>query len=122
MKLIASSDYEVIDRNPLTLKAGELVKVGRRDEGWEGWVWVSTEEGRGSYVPQELLVNPTAVIGDMVAVVEDFTAKDLSVKMGEEVESLDEVKGWLWCRNHTGAEGWLPAYLLRKLDIVDSID
>lgn len=113
MKLTANSDYEVIDRNPLSLQAGQRVKVGRRDDGWDGWVWVSTEEGQGSYVPEELLGNPAASVGDMVEVVGKFIAKDLSVKKEEEVEILDEVKGWLWCRNREGAEGWLPAYLLR---------
>jgi len=36
----------------------------------------------------------------------------LSVKKQEMVASIREVKGWHWCRNQAGDEGWLPSYLL----------
>ena len=115
MQYEATSDYEVIDRNPLAIKAGDTVKVGRRDEGWDGWVWVSTEDGRGSYVPEELLAQADAAMGSDVSITGEFTAKDLSIIKGEVVDCLKEVKGWLWCRNGSGVEGWLPAYLMRAL-------
>lgn len=111
----ATSDYEVIDRNPLSIKAGDKVKVGRRDEGWDGWVWVTSGDGSASYIPEELLVPEEASQGSEVSVNAEFTSKDLSVIKGEVVECLKEVKGWLWCRNGAGVEGWLPAYLMRRI-------
>ena len=114
MKLKATCDYQVIDRNALALAVGDQVKVGRPDAGWEGWVWVSVEDGRGTYVPRDILEDADASPGALTAVLSEFQAKDLSVTKGEEVETLKEVQGWLWCRNAKQDEGWLPAYLLRE--------
>ena len=105
----ANADYIVIDRAPLTLVAGQTVRLGRRDADWPGWVWVTADDGRGSYVPEEVV---SATGGDLATVTVAFQAQDLSVKKQESVTSLREVKGWHWCRNGAGQEGWLPAYLL----------
>jgi hypothetical protein len=107
---LATADYEVIDRAPLTLEAGDVVRHGQADTDWPGWVWVTAITGRGSYVPEDLL----CLLTDGTArVTQPFHARDLTVKKGDSIESLREVKGWHWCRNPQGAEGWLPAYLLR---------
>lgn len=109
-RMNATSDYEVIDRNPLSLIQGQVVRMGAPDPGWPGWIWVTADDGRGSHVPEDIC-QPA---GEGVAVVlRDFEARDLSVRGGDEVVSLDEVNGWHWCRRPDGLEGWLPAYLLR---------
>lgn len=108
---ITTADYEVIDRAPLILELGDQVRVGKKDIDWPGWVWVTAINGRGSYVPEEILAEGE----DATARVEQpFHARDLSVVKGEPVLSVREVKGWHWCRNDDGEEGWLPAYLLRE--------
>ena len=107
--LRASADYAVIDRAPLTLRVGQEVRVGRKDMDWPGWVWVTSDDGRGSYVPEDILI-PEGTEGARVQ--QAFQAHDLSVKKNEVVTSLREVKGWHWCRDDKGNEGWLPAYLL----------
>lgn len=108
---ITTADYEVIDRAPLVLAAGERVRLGQRDADWPGWIWVTSISGRGSYVPEEML----AKAEDGTAEVrQPFHARDLSVVKDESVTSLREVKGWHWCRNEDGEEGWLPSYLLRE--------
>ena len=105
----ANADYTVIDRAPLTLTPGQNVRLGRRDADWPGWVWATSEDGRGSYVPEDVV---EAKEGDTAAVTQAFAAHDLSVKKNDIVTSLREVMGWHWCSNHAGLEGWLPAYLL----------
>jgi len=107
--LRASADYAVIDRAPLALRIGQDVRVGRKDVDWPGWVWVTTEDGRGSYVPEDILIPVNA---DTARVQQAFQAHDLSVKKSDQVTSLREVKGWHWCQDAAGNEGWLPAYLL----------
>lgn len=108
----ATADYQVIDRAPLSLAPGDRVRTGRPDAGWPGWTWVTAGDGRGSYVPDEILA-PCAEAGT-AEVVAEFHARDLSVRRGDAVVSLREVKGWHWCRGADGTEGWLPAYLLRR--------
>jgi hypothetical protein len=105
----ANTNYTVLDRSPLTISTGDTVTVGPRDKSWEGWIWVSTEDGRGSYVPEEIL----EIAGASAVVKTSFSARDLSVQQGEKVTALREVKGWLWCRNAAGSEGWLPEFVLR---------
>ena len=108
--LIATADYQVIDRAPLTLAAGDAVRLGPADADWPGWIWVTALNGRGSYVPEDHLEpQPDGTARVLTA----FAAHDLSVRRGDPVTSLREVKGWHWCRDHAGAEGWLPSYLLR---------
>ena len=106
---IVTADYTVIDRAPLALEKGELVRVGKRDADWPGWVWVTRKDGRGSYVPEEVLQSPKE---DESQVREAFKAHDLSVKRNDGVTSLREVKGWHWCSDADSNEGWLPSYLL----------
>lgn len=105
----ASSDYTVIDRAPLSLRVGQIVRLGKKDADWPGWIWATTEDGRGSYVPEDILVPADA---GHARVQQAFQAHDLSVKKGDSITSLKEVKGWHWCKDFAGREGWLPAYLL----------
>lgn len=109
-QFVATADYEVIDRAPLVLAIGDKVRLGNPDADWPGWIWVTTLDGRGSYVPQDHLQK-----GDdgVTTVCTAFHARDLSVQRGDPVTSLREVKGWHWCRRDDGSEGWLPSYLLR---------
>lgn len=105
----ANTNYTVVDRSPLHLQYGDTVTAGPRDKSWPGWIWVTTADGRGSYVPEDILDYDT----DVPTVRTAFSARDLSVTQGETVTALREVKGWLWCRNAAGQEGWLPEFVLR---------
>lgn len=105
----ANTNYTVVDRSPLSIQAGDTVAVGPRDKSWPGWIWVSTEDGRGSYVPEDIL----EVNGGSAEVLTGFSSRDLSVQQGEKVAALREVSGWLWCRNAAGEEGWLPEFVLK---------
>ena len=105
----ANTNYTVVDRTPLHVHAGDTVSVGARDKSWPGWIWVSTIDGRGSYVPEDIL----EIEGPTAKVLTAFSTRDLSVKQGERVTALREVSGWLWCRNNAGDEGWLPEFVLR---------
>jgi hypothetical protein len=108
----ANTNYTVVDRSPLILAAGDTVSTGPRDKSWPGWIWVSTIDGRGSYVPEDIL----KIEGVTAKVITAFSTRDLSVKQGERVTALREVSGWLWCRNAAGDEGWLPEFVLRAMD------
>lgn len=107
---LVTADYEVIDRAPLTLAVGDAVRLGPPDTDWPGWVWVTAINGRGSYVPEDHL-SPRGDGSAQVTIA--FHARDLSVRKGDRIESLREVKGWHWSRDSSGDEGWLPSYLLR---------
>lgn len=106
----ANSDYTVVDRNPLQLAAGDRVQLGPLDQAWPGWVWAIDRLGRGSFVPEDHL---RYLDSNSAEVVRAFNARDLSVRRLEAVIVLREVKGWMWCRNSIGEEGWLPEFVLQ---------
>ena len=106
---IANADYEEKDRNPLTLESGDEVTVGPADRAWPGWVWARDNTGRSGYVPEDIL-EPTGE--GRFALMEDFDPAVLTVKRGDQLESVRQIHGWHWCRNEAGAEGWVAGYLL----------
>lgn len=99
---------------PITFEAGAVLTTGERyvgDEGWENWLWCSTADATGGWVPAQLL----ALASDNTArALETYTARELDVDPGDVVHVLRELNGWAWCRRtHDQASGWVP---IRNLD------
>lgn len=112
---IASSDYQVIEREPLVYRSGERVRVEQGDRTWPGWVWVVNGRGRGGYVPQTVL--PLGVVpGQDCELLAEFDGRDLCLRKGDILTSLREQDGWHWCRNQAGEEGWVAGYLLKPAE------
>ena len=109
----ATADYDVSYPHPVSLAPGDRVELGRADTTWPGWVWVRTESGLEGWAPESALER----VADQSQAVarEDYTARELSMKKGDELESLRELNGWLWVRNQHGEEGWVPAFNLKPL-------
>lgn len=97
--------YEACYPDPLTVSAGELVHVGRRDEEWPGYVWCTTREGKAGWVPEGYLEQD----GSTGRLRCDYSARELSVRPGELLTVEVEESGWLWARNPAGERGWVPA-------------
>lgn len=94
-------DHEPPARPPLQVAVGERVHVGRRDDEWPAFVFVTAEGGSG-WVPAR------HVEGGVVVTAYDTTelradAGDLVDVVADDVES-----GWAWCRDAGGQEGWIP--------------
>jgi hypothetical protein len=108
----ANADYEEKDTQPLFLKPGDEVHVGRADHAWPGWVWASDAAGNDGYVPEEIL----RPLGDgRFCATAAFNPTVLTIRRGDPLESLSQIHGWHWCRNAQGNEGWVAGYLLRPL-------
>ena len=106
----ANADYEEKDRHPLALEAGDEITVGPADRAWPGWVWAEDNNERHGYVPEEIL----EPMGEgRFALMEDFDPTVLTIKRGDQIESLKQIHGWHWCRNKAGNEGWVAGYLLK---------
>jgi hypothetical protein len=106
----ANADYEDKDRNPISLQPGAEVTTGPADRTWPGWIWATDNDGRGGYVPEEIL----EPLGEgRFAVLQAFDPTVLTIKRGDHLESLRQIGGWHWCRNGAGTEGWVAGYLMR---------
>src|SRR5207237_267242 len=67
--------------DPLRVAAGERVNVGHEDAEFPGWKWCKASDGREGWVPVELLSNE----GAETTVLQDYSARELAVRPGEEV-------------------------------------
>ena len=96
--------YQVEYPNPIQVKAGERVQVGQTDDDYPGWLWSRARDGREGWVPVELLSPERPLATALV----DYSARELAVEIGDEVE-IEEVRhGWALVRNSQGEVGWIP--------------
>ena len=47
---------------------------------------------------------------------EAFDPTVLTLKRGDALVSLKQIHRWHWCRNASGAEGWVADYLLKAVE------
>lgn len=104
--------YQAQYPDPIRVKAGEQIRVGREDPEFPGWKWCTASDGCSGWVPIELLSGsaPDA------SIIQDYSAQELSVVVGEELNIEDARHSWLLVRNATGEHGWIPASHVTTLD------
>ena len=71
-------EYKVQYQNPLHVKAGESVEVGRADDDDLGWLWCRAADGREGWMPVELLSRQEC----LAIVLRDYSARELAVHPG----------------------------------------
>ena len=89
----AVADYDTPFPNPLVVRAGEQLTVGKRESEWPGWIWCTTRQGHGGWVPESFVTRQ----GDACTLRRNYDATELSVRVGEELVVEGEESGWLWC-------------------------
>lgn len=92
------TEYQARYTDPIEVAAGESVDVGEEDKEFPGWKWCRASDERAGWVPVELI----STQGKETTVLEDYSARELSVKGGEEVTIEDARHGWLLVRNAQG--------------------
>ncbi|WP_316015238.1 SH3 domain-containing protein [Roseobacter sp. HKCCA0434] len=102
MRVIA--DWTASYADPIRLRAGEAVRLTGREDIWDRHRWLWAEAGeRVGWVPDDLVARGRAL--------RDYSALELTVKAGEEVEAGPAQHGWRWCSGARG-EGWVPEWCL----------
>jgi len=122
MKYIVKEDHRTEYPNPITLKQGEKIIVGKTseetagetpyDENWTNWIFCTKpDKSNEGWVPKQI-VN---IENDFGIITEDYSAKELDVDEGTIVEGIKELNGWLLSKNsETNEIGWIPLDKLRK--------
>ena len=105
-----ATDYRAAYPDPIAMKAGEKLRVGERDEDNDAWVWCTGSSGKSGWVP----VADVRQDGDAGTALRDYSAAELSVRVGEELTVLDEEAGWVWARDPRGRFGWVPLENLER--------
>jgi SH3 domain/Variant SH3 domain len=106
--------HTIPERQPLRLAAGDLVDVGRRDDDWPTFVFVTAGHGSG-WVPSRYL----SAESGQAAVRTPYDTTELPTTEEETLEVLrrDDESGWLWCRSRDGHEGWVPSRTVEPVDV-----
>ena len=94
---------------PISFKAGEKVRVGKRDDEYPGWIWTTVASGDSAWAPEELLT----VSGTEAVALVDYESTELNTEAGESVRVLFEMLEWAWVKNSSGKEGWVPLKTLQ---------
>ena len=102
--------------DPLVLEAGEQVHVGRADEQWPAFLWCTTVEGKGGWVPESFLQRE----GDVGAALRNYDACEMTVKIGDRVCVGERAGGWVWASNAAGESGWIPEECIGEVDQSES--
>ena len=102
--------YEAQYRDPIQVKAGESVEVEREDDEYPGWLWCRAGDGRQGWMPLELLSGQRPI----AIALEDYSAKELTVQLGDELEIQRVRHGWALVRNAQGELGWIPQSHIQK--------
>ena len=90
--------------NPITFKKGEDLQVGKEDDMYPGWIWTITEDGNRGWAPIKILkINRSHARAE-----EDYSARELNTRHGEELRLLREMNAWYWVSNSKGDTGWVP--------------
>jgi SH3-like domain-containing protein len=102
--------------NPLVVRKGDPVRVGRPDDEFPGWWWCAGPDNRQGWVHEKYLdqKRPTATA------VADYSAMELDCEKGDLVEVLIELGGWTLCRKADGAVGWVPTTHVGREDVSKS--
>lgn len=102
-KVISARETSYPD--PLEVEEGEKVTVGQRDGEWTGFLWCANPAGAGGWVPEDYIEQS----GDVGVMRCDYTAKELTIMVGEELILHKSQSGWYWAANQDGKTGWVPA-------------
>lgn len=96
--------YKTNYKNPLKLKAGECVKIEKKETepDWRGWVFCVDSRGIYGWISERCLDRS----GDTAVVVKDYDGT-------EKIKVYFEECGWAWCRNQRKMRGWVPTKNLK---------
>ena len=115
MIAIALRDYRTQYHDPVMIAVGEGVVLGARDTEWPQFIWGTDMQGRSGWIPERVLDGDAGT----VRCIEDYSARELDVDVGESLRLLRETGGWWWCENAGGAQGWVPATHLQVQELTD---
>ena len=112
---IVHRPYESTNPDPITLRAGELVKVGQKfvaDPEWQNWVKCENADGQQGWTPVQLL----RIDGEWATALDTYTAHELTLSTGAKITVTRMLNGWAWAETEEKEWGWIPARNLTRIE------
>lgn len=103
---------------PITFTAGTVLQVGEHyaeNAQWKNWYFCTTAEGAGGWVPEQVFQRASDPA--LAVALQDYTARELDIDVGERLIATREMNGWKWCQKQSdGESGWLPMAVLAAVE------
>lgn len=113
MRYVAISEHRNEYLNPITFTKGTYLNIGENyfgHEKWVHWVFCTIAGHSGGWVPEQIIHKISSNVGYAL---ENYTAKELDIRIGEELQGLKWLNGWVWCiRINNNESGWVPENIL----------
>jgi flagellar basal body rod protein FlgF len=103
--------------NPISFTTGEQVEIGIQDDEFLGWIRVTTRDGNQGWAPIQYL--QIDEVGKTAIAKQDYSARELNTRVGEQLILQFEVNGWGWVENVHQETGWVPLTTIRSMDDLD---
>ncbi|MDI6402580.1 SH3 domain-containing protein [Balneolaceae bacterium ANBcel3] len=101
--------------DPICLKKGDLITVGEKHEGpegWDHWYFCESPGQKAGWVPAQIIEN---VKEKKTRALEKYTARELTVRRGDLILGSKTLNGWIWCKRTDDPEsGWVPLSCVRE--------
>jgi|GEM_PF-206611 len=100
--------YEISYKNPIHLRAGEKIKMGKAEENpaWKGWHWCETPDGNSGWISEFYFKR---LDEQFAQVLFPYQATELQLSKGQKVYIYNQDRGWAWCsKDDNKSFGWVP--------------
>jgi hypothetical protein len=99
-----TKEHQASYPDPLVVKSGDELTIGKKDTQWPAFVWCTNEQGISGWVPEKYLDRQ----GDRGIAQKDYSTAELTITVGEKVVLEREDSGWYWVTNQSDQSGWVP--------------
>ncbi|GCE21269.1 SRPBCC family protein [Dictyobacter kobayashii] len=104
-------NYGMSNTDPFEVRAGESFEVSGKVDAWDGnsdwiWIWCTDPRGKSGWVSKNMI--DFHADGKTGSARSAYTARELTVSVGNELMGDQADSGWLWCTNRQGENGWVP--------------
>lgn len=110
-------NYTFNNPAPIELNVGDIVQLGEKTDpngDYPNWIHcvLPRTERKGWVAINVLLIN-----GNIGTATQDYTAKEMTVAVGDIVDAKYELNGWYWCVRQSDSEnGWIDKKILKHTE------
>ncbi len=99
-------NWQATYADPIRLQEGDPIHLTGSQDNWDGhiWLWAISSAGLEGWIPDSIIAE--GEVGSFAT--ENYTAIELTCRVGQTVIGEKETHGWVYCRAVDGSAGWVP--------------